>query len=300
MKNIILYYYNLIIDDIHQTEKTYYFDNNNFRYFFIKYNQNPENLNDIYKLHLILLNNGFYVHQIILNKDNQIITMIEGTPYILLKTIYYKDKINFDMIKDFQKTIYLNLKLENLERFDWGYLWSLKNDNLEYQISQLGQKHPILRDSFSYYIGLGETAIEFVNTIKQEGINKIVSHRRINSSDTTFDLYNPINLIIDNKTRDAAEYFKTSFFNNKDISYDLNNFFKTTYLTNQEYLLFFARMLYPTYYYDIFEQIIKGKKEDKEIKKITKLTSDYEILLKNLYKYYRQNFNIEPIEWLEN
>ena len=36
-------------------------------------------------------------------------------------------------------------------------------------------------------------------------------------------------------------------------------------LTKSEIIMFLARMLYPTYYFDIFEEIITGRQKDKKI-----------------------------------
>ena len=258
MKNAINYYYNLILDDIHQTDKMYYFDYNNLRYALVVYSGDINALQEIYNLHLNMLRSGIYVHQIILNKDKQIVTLINGVPYFLMQLMYYEGTINFDRILSFAGVGVLeNLEIVNangfsngyrltydynspvnintysrgarkrsnsliLERIDWGTLWSDKNDHLEYQISQLGQKHPLIRDSFSYFIGLGETSIQLVNSLSMENVTKVVAHKRISNNDTLFDLYNPLNLIIDSKVRDAAEYFKNSFFNGKDITAELN------------------------------------------------------------------------------
>lgn len=318
MKNAINYFYNIIVDNIHQNEEYYYFDYDNERYILIAYFDDPNVLTDIYNLHLDILRNGGYVHQIILNKDNNIATIINGTPFVLMKARHYAGKINFNTILSFLNVnVYNNLnvllpnnydlfirrrvdnqKSSMLERGNLGELWSNKNDYLEYQISQLGQKYQVLRDSFSYYIGLGETAIAVVNSVSKNMI-KTVSHRRIKCDDDVLDFYNPLNLIIDGRVRDIAEYLKISFFSGNNITDDFNSFFIRTSLTRDEHLVFFARMLYPTYYYDLFEEVISGRKSDNDIKKITALSSNYEIFLRNLYKYYRKTINIEPIEWLE-
>ena len=44
-----------------------------------------------------------------------------------------------------------------------------------------------------------------------------VSHKRIGKNSTLYDLYNPLNLIIDYKARDAAEYFKDLFIQKENI-----------------------------------------------------------------------------------
>lgn len=324
LKNTINYFYNIIADNIHQTKKYYYFDYYNNHYILISYSGDPNLLSTIYNLHLTLLRQGIYVHQIILNNNKNIATIINGTPYILLKTQYYIGKINFDTILAWSNislnnnysnhnnwilhnsnTHFIitknNLQNSKLERNNIGNLWATKNDYLEYQISQLGNKYNLLKNSFSYYIGLGETAISLINTITNNQ-PKTICHKRIKKDDTIFDFYNPLNIIIDVKTRDIAEYIKTDFFSNTskiNINKNLNKFLHNNQLTPKEHITFLARMLYPTYYFDLFEEIISGKESEEKIKKITTLSSEYEILLRNLYKYYRKTINIEPIEWLE-
>lgn len=335
VKNAINYYYNLIIDDIHQTDKMYYFDYNDVRYVLISYVGDVNALQEIYNLHVNLLRSGVYVHHIILNKDKNIVTVINGVPYVLMRVLYYDGLVdfskmiafdgviignNFEVMTNFGNQAIFNYNNQFfahnnkrngrgkmgkaasssfLERIDWGELWSNKNDYLEYQISQLGQKHPIIRDSFSYFIGLGETSIQLVNSLPSDNVIKVVAHKRINVSDTLFDLYNPLNLIVDSRVRDAAEYFKNNFFNGKSIDDELNYFLMYYNLSGTEYLLFLARMLYPTYYFDLYEDIISGNKDDDDMKKIIDKVDDYEMLLRKLYQYCKSILRISPIEWLE-
>ena len=300
MKNAINYYYNLISDDIHQAGTTYYFNHKQYRYYLILYEDDPKYLNDIYNIHQNILKQGLYVHQIIINKEGQIITLINDHPYILIKTRYYRDKIDYNKIISF-----FNLKIfENnkylLGKTNWLDLWASKNDNLEYQMSQVGQKYPKLRNSFSYYIGLGETGIQLINNVNNNKISKVIAHKRINYTDTLFDLYNPLNFVIDSRIRDITEYFKSCFFQRQDITDELNQFFRNNTLTEEEHVLFLARMLYPTYYFDVFEDIISGKRKECEIKKIIDLADNYERLLRKIYVFLKTKKGIMPIEWLDN
>ena len=294
MKNVINYYYNILFDDIHQTNQNFYFDINDSRYFFILFEGDISSLQNTYKLQEELLQRNLYVHQILLNKDGQIVTFVNGNPYILLKALYYSEKINFKYVISFSQII-MNPK----ESYDWKILWSEKNDHLEYQINQTKNRYPLINESFNYFIGLGETSIELLNEIKKQNIPQTIAHRRINSNNTIFELYNPLNLIIDTRTRDVAEYFKSKFFNTGNIDKDLEDFLKNARLTTAEYYLFFARMLYPTYYFDLYEEIISGKKDEKEIKKITDKINDYEKILKKIYSYYKNFLPLTSIEWLE-
>ena len=107
------------------------------------------------------------------------------------------------------------------------------------------------------------------------------------------------NIIIDSKVRDVAEYLKQKFFIGEDINKDLDFFLTNTKLNTEEYILFLARMLYPTYYYDLFEKIIKNKAKEMEIFNITNKVTEYENIIKKIYKYYKSFIKIPEIEWLE-
>ena len=163
----------------------------------------------------------------------------------------------------------------------------------------LGKKHPLITESFSYYIGLGETAIQLVNSLEKTNINLVYSHKRINADDKQYDLYNPLNLIVDYKVRDIAEYLKSRFFNDENIMDDLTYYLNNVRLSTYEYYLFLARLIYPTYYFDLYEEIITDRKEDEEIKKITNKVDDFEKIIKKVYNYYKTFLPISKIEWLE-
>lgn len=295
MKNAINYYYNLYPQKIVNQDNNYYFYVNNIKYTLILYEGELKDLKNIYDMHLELLQRNIYVHPMIPNKDNQIITNINGLNYILMQLQYDNYNITLNDINN-----YSNIIIENsydLKRSNWGEMWAQKNDYLEYEINMLGKKHPIIRDSFSYYIGLGETAIQLVNSLEPVQTIKVCSHRRItNNSD---DFYNPLNIVVDIKVRDAAEYFKFKFFQGIDINDELKSYLNNNTFSTYEYLMFFARMLYPTYYFDLYEDIISEKKSDDLLVDIINKSSEYEKVLKSLYNYYKTFLTFTPIEWLE-
>lgn len=294
MKNVINYYYNILFNDIHQTNKNFYFNYQNEKYFFILFEGNIENLQNIYNLHNQLLKRGIYVHQIILNKDGQIITFVSGNPYIMLKTKYENEDINLNHILFFSQIL-----VHADENYDLKKLWIEKNDHLEYQITHVRNRYPLISESFDYFIGLGENSIQLLGEISNINYPKVIAHKRIASNDTTFDLYNPLNLIVDTRIRDVAEYFKSNFFAGKNIDNELKNFLNNAKLTQNEYYLFLARMLYPTYYFDMYEEIINGKKKEEDINTITNKIHNYEKVLRMIYIHLKNIIMLPTIEWLE-
>lgn len=292
LKNTINYYYNLNINNIHQKDKNYYFNINNNNYLLLKCD-NIEELDDIYKLDSYLIQ-ILPVHKIILNINNEIITKINDNNYLLLQ-LYIDNKVDLNKIIELNN-INIPDYFSKLRRDNWSLLWTNKIDYLEYQLSQIGRKYPIIRDSFNYYIGLAENAIILVNNTDKRNIVLGLSHRRISSN--FFDLYNPLNIVIDIRIRDVCEYFKYCFFDNIDISRELELFLNYNNLDINEGKLFLARMLFPTYYFDLYEKVINNEIDESEIKKIIVKADSYEKILKQIYYHFKNNqLNIE---WLEH
>ena len=65
-----------------------------------------------------------------------------------------------------------------------------------------------------------------------------------------------------------------------------------------EYLLFLARMIYPTYYFDIYEKIMNKSLEEEALIPIIEKNSSYEIFLKDSFLEISKYAPLERIEWL--
>lgn len=299
MKNTVNYYYNIRIDNLIKKDNYYYFYLNNNEYHLVKYNRPIEDIESLYKLNMQMINRGCLVHQIILNKDKSVITMINNEAYILLK-IHSKNKEIY--LNDINYIQYMTYNIEydkTLLRTNWINLWCEKIDYYEYQINQLGKEYPILCDSLSYFIGLGENAISYlVNNIKENKKILTVSHKRINNN--SYDFYNPLNFIIDDRVRDISEYIKNTFFNNKFNINELRMYLNYNNFNKEEYINLYARLLFPTYYFDIYDEIINTKTNENKIIPILDKIPEYEEFLVYIYKYiiYEKKVQIEPLEWL--
>ena len=292
MKNTINYYYNLNINTIHQKEKNYYFKADNKNYLLLKCT-NIEEPDDIYRLN-IYLSQILPVHRIVLNANNEAITKINDSNYLLIELFSNNNKINLNNIIELSN-IRIPFSVDKLKRNDWYNLWIKKVDYFEYQLSQIGKKYPLIRESFNYYIGLAENAIILVNNIDFNNIPLGLSHRRI--TNMSFNLYNPLNIVIDARIRDVCEYFKFCFFNNIDISMELELFLSYNSFNIDEAKLFLARMFFPTYYFDLYEKIIDNEIYESDIKKVIIKADNYEKILKQVYYHFKNNqINIE---WLE-
>lgn len=302
MKNTINYYYNILIDDFIKSDKDYYFYLNNEEYHLIVFDRPYDDIQPIYKLNMEMKKRGCIVHEIIINKDNSAITLINNIPYILIKLCRYKNDRVFLNDINYIQNMTNNINYDkSLLRVDWVKLWSDKIDYYEYQISQVGKKYPLLCDSLSYFIGIGENAISYiVNNQTSDNSFPVVSHKRINIDDGSFEFYNPLNFVIDSRVRDISEYIKNCFFKDKLDFYEIKSFFNISNLSDGEYTLLFSRLLFPTFYFDMYDEIINNNLNEERITNIISKIYQYEEFLCIIYKYivYDKKVPLEPIEWL--
>ena len=85
MKNAINYYYNLNPNKINGIFDYYYFYVNQELYYFSIYDRDIKNIRDIYNFNQEMIRNNVIVNEIVNNRNDTIITMVNGIPYILMK-----------------------------------------------------------------------------------------------------------------------------------------------------------------------------------------------------------------------
>ena len=294
MKNVLSYYYNLSSESIRLNGENYYFEVNNENYVFYLYNGEIQDLNKVYNIYIKVIQMGIYTHQIILNKEHNIATQYNNKQYILLKL--YHDLSRKVDIQDILYFGNVTCQFENIN--NWKQLWSNKIDYFEYQISQIGKKYPLIRESFSYYVGIVENGISLLNNRME--ITCSIAHKRIEKGYNLFDFYNPLNYTIDTKVRDASEFFKNKMLEQEDVFFEIKEYLEKSNITEVEAYYFFVRMFYPTFYFDCYEKIIHQELEEYKIKEVIEITPRYEKLLKELYQYLKKFIKIPEIEWLNS
>ena len=305
MKNTINFYYNIFLDEFVKKDNCYYFYYGGDEYYFVPLNRPTDDIFGIYKLNLEMKKRKCLVHELILNKDKSIITVVSGISYVLIRLCKYKnDKVFLNDINYIQNMT-VNIECDkSLIRNDWIKLWSEKIDYYEYQISQVGKKYPLLCDSLSYFIGMGENAISYlVNNLDSKiNVNLVVSHKRIYQERGSLNFYNPLNFVVDSRVRDVAEFIKETFYNKTLKLCDLKAYFNIANLNKNEYILLFGSLLFPTYYFDIYDDIINNDKSEELVINIIDRTDEYESLLNTIYKFilYEKKVRLEPIEWLQD
>lgn len=298
MLDYINYFYNLYPPLLNKENDNYVFFVGNEKYYLTPYRRELSEIKDLVELNKRMISSNSLVHEIIINKFNEPISVISNENYVLLR-VYVNDIKKID-INDIIYMLNENVDLSGLKsllRTNWVALWSSKVDYIEYQMGHLIKKYPFLNNTIDYYLGLCENAITYIKNLKMFSDYKIpigISHKRIIKDATLFDLYNPLNLIIDYKVRNIAEYLKDAFFKDEDVNYILNIVFKNFWFDKLNLSLLVARLLYPSYYFDLFEEIIDKELDENIIFPLTKKSSKYEEFIDLIIK----NCNLQNLQWL--
>ncbi len=299
MKNAIMYYYNLEPKEIHRTNDTYRFTYNSKRYILCPYIKNINELYEIYEISLYLNIIGIYCHKIIPNKKEDIITKINNLNYVLLENNIINRNISEEDIKKYTSIRIDINKYKHLKRNNWYELWINKIDYMEYQVTQFGKKYKELKESSTYFFGIVENCITMLSQTANMWDELTISHNRISKNTTTEYFYNPLNFVLDSAERDIGEYIK-SYICDENIIQQVNKIINYIIPGEIRYDILFIRILYPSYYMDLFEKIIAEGFEDRELLKKIKNLNNYEKSIKKIYNYFRSILKIPEIQWLED
>lgn len=286
MKNTIKYYYNFDKINLIRHNDSTYIKYKQKIYIFCRVNNKEETV-EIYNL----TKNIPEFYQFIVNKDNSIFTPYQNSLYVLLTTSVKKNTA-FKSNK-----LVLPYKNYLLDRTNWYELWSRKNDYFEYQQHHVYGKFRIIDESINYYIGLAENAISYISyNMRKEHISeqKTICHKRIEKD----GYFNPLNCVVDYKERDLGEYLKYIFFNKQYLSLNLEKIIISFNSTKTGYILLFGRLLYPSFYFDLYERVINNRDDENKLIEIIKRNKEYEEYLKSIYNIISKYVDIKKVDWL--
>lgn len=285
MKEIISYLYQIdILDEINYKNEVIYKTINSSYLFRIIDDENK--VRNMYKY---VFNLSGYTYKFKRNIYNDIISIYQDTKFILLDIgNNYLEIVDFeDMLSFYNSSSILfsnNIKYKNI----WDILWENKIDYLTLHFNnnyELNKSYNLL---FYYYIHVGESALEYILKLKRKytETGKIsFVHRRIYSSNIKLYFYNPLNYIVDLEIRDIAEYIKVVYYKNEDYLNELNYYLKTHVLSPYEASLLYARIIYPSIFFDDYEagtididKYINFDNFEQFIKKVYEVISSYTLI----------------------
>jgi hypothetical protein len=170
-------------------------------------------------------------------------------------------------------------------RFNWVGLWKYKVDQVEGFVNSNRDKIGISTLSIiNYFIAVSEIAINCFNlNVLTEVIPLTLCHNRILYNSDLYEYYNVTNLVFDHYTRDIGEYIKNYIFSNKKI--DLSIYKSIKELNYNEKWMLISRLLFPSYFFDIFDSFVLNNKDFLEFDKYFVNISLYEDNLREVINY---------------
>lgn len=303
MRETIRYYYNIYPSKITEIDNGCTFYYNGFKFYFIKYSRNVNEIKMLVDMSNDLYDKNVLVDTFILSKDGTYFVSLYEDNYVMLRVNSLED--DSYTLKDI---VYFNNLLIGSDNFrfseDWASLWMKKVDEFELEMSEINTEYPLLQESFDYYVGLAENAIAyFKDTTLEEDMSaaKInLNHKRIDSKVYSGLINNPLTFTFDYEVRDIAEYIKSKFFEDSIDYEEIEDFIIDSNLSRVSMRLLFSRLLYPSYYFDMVKNIFIYDESDDNLKKYIDKASEYEDFLFDIYNLINKKFNIPPVGWLVN
>jgi len=294
MNNAILFYFNINVSNIKRINNNYYFNYLNNSYVVYLYNRDLNDSIYLYNLNLELLNRGIPGYDILLTKNREILFLYENEYYILMRYPNINNRIiTFDDIKNFN--VEVDNKYKKLDMSNWSNSWSNKIDFIEYQFNQMKNKYPLIDTYIDYYIGMWENAISYFNN--NPILNrKYICHKRVYINMDLYEFLNPLTFVVDYKERDIGEYIK-SFVINKNFSFSTIDKYLDN-LSKDSIILIISRILFPSYFFDMYESVIIDKLDEKEISYIVSKNSNIINTLKYIFNRFSY-MNIAYINWIK-
>jgi len=294
MKSLIEYYYNIYISEIRLIEGIYHFIYNDAEYIFEKVNEDELEVKLDFIQYLQSKNKTF--HTVIRNKKQELLTF-DGENYNILLKVNLKNNRTINLNDIMQCSIQVS---EDIDTNKWKKLWEEKIDNFEYYINYIQDKKEEDSEFYDYFIGLGEAAISYIELLDKRKTNymdiQVITHKRINTKYTLYDLYNPLNIVIDHYTRDVAEYLKSAFFNNEKIN--IENIISNLKMSEYASMLLISRMLFPTFFFDIYE--LNSKDKVIKTKELINKMNKYEEYIYKIVLEIKKRTNVPTIKWLHH
>ena len=295
MNNAILFFYKLNISELKKINENYYFTYNNENYIVERYKRRLEEVIELYQLNIELTARKIPTYKIILTANNDILFKYKEKFYIMMRIPKIKNR--FITYKDIEMfNIIPSAKYQKIDKTNWSYNWSKKIDYIEYQFNQVKNKYKIINLSIDYYIGMWENAISYYNDHNITN-NKTITHKRITIDTDLLDFLNPLNLVIDFKERDIGEYLKSYVLNKNYGKAQLTKILEKINKKNSAILLI-SRILFPSYYFDIYDEIVIGGENESAINEIITKQKNINSLISYMFEYFYK-YNITRINWIK-
>ena len=264
------------------------------------------------------------------SRNGKYLVTFENVDYVLLKNKPIKGPINKRLGRKLAKfhtrgRMYPK-KVEKVNRSgQWRKLWEKRLMQMEKVWLSIAQSEPDLMfhrlfvDTFPYYMGLSENAIQYlVDTEMDESRELIdhgtVCHQRFHHHKWKSNplIRNPFDWVFDHAGRDISEWIRSYYFHYRQtyqpgIQTFLQDYEAITPLSAFSWRLIYARLLFPLHYYECVENYFTSSSEEQKhsleetLRLYMKHAKEYEQFLRNFKMFIPSHSirqQIPDLQWL--
>ena len=215
----------------------------------------------------------------IYNKFHRYVTGHDSLFFVL----FLVKKYEFNISDLFHPILVLN----NIH-LDWQKNWLKKSDYIVSFYASIKGQYSLIDESINYYLGLLDFCVYLLNDYRGYNDYGFIQHTRF----VLDDYFNPTSFKIDIKERDFANYLKYLFFSGSYNDVDIS---KMIFLGKDifNFDLLFIRLLFPDYYFDVFDDILLKKKK---ISALCAIISRQDAYLKYIKKIRDEIEKVYPIK----
>lgn len=271
-----------------------------------------------------------YVSSFVMSRENTYLSEDEGNLFILMENILLEEPRPIKMGSKLSKfhsrgrTFAEPVKICN-RIGKWKELWENRIDTLEGVWREKLQAHPIndferlFVESFPYYLGLGENAIQYLVDceIDETPTNLdagTVCHERFYNDTWSGEylLKNPFDWVFDHQSRDIGEWIRQHYHRlpqtyQPTMVQFMNEYQNYLPLSGFSWRLLYARLLFPVHYLEAVESYFSSRElSDQKIleeylQKNLEQSHHHEEFLRFFYEMNEvpvQNLRIPKVDWL--
>jgi len=307
-----------------------FYDKNNLYLIVPLYNLEVADIVELKHLSDYLIQNGERNTALIVStKNGEYVSKIEGNEVVLMRCptrpSMRGNSIGIELSTFHQKGRTFPYQLSRTKRIgQWKNLWEKRLDQMEYFWKNRVGEHPsnhfekLFVESFPYYIGLTENAIQFLVDTELDEKPMAIDSATVCHGRFTINRWKEINYIklptdwvFDHPSRDLAEltrdlYMTTKRFDPSIALSILSDYERITPLSSFSYHLLFSRLLFPVHYFECIEGYYLTVSEEQKERFENRLdfllnqSNQYERFLAICYDSLNNYRNVirRPVEWL--
>jgi spore coat protein YutH len=290
-----------------------------------------ETMEELYEMSEHLVKEGDrYVATFVLSKQNKFLVTEKDQDFVLLKAPlrYAPSHVRFGrklgklhrMGRSIQKTITATSRMGQ-----WKDLWSKRLQQMENVWNEMVREHPntpftkYFVESFPYYLGLTETAIQYLvdteiddKPLAQDAGTICHEHFYDDAWGKKYWIHHPFDWVFDHASRDLSEWVRGKYFRftstfHPDVEQFFGEYQTVNSLSSFSWRLLYARLLFPLHYFECIEEYFlvaseqKQKQLEEQLEKYLRYSTDYERFLSSFYHVARvplRKYKIPTIKWL--